>query len=112
MAIDFDGTLDTSNAFERVLFNMAELQRRKAQDYAADGDILKNMREVVAALGIKDYTVIEDCNAMVIRKTARISNLRGRSASNEPLYDSYLDRAVYAVLAVVALEENTEIADG
>ena len=111
MAVDDDIILDTSNPFERVLFNMVEMHRRKAQDYAVPGDTLKNFREVVAAVNLPGYTVLEDINTMVIRKTSRINNLRGRPAANESVYDSYLDRAVYAVLAVVALEENTEIAD-
>jgi hypothetical protein len=98
--------LNLHNPFEKVINDMVQLQRVKSQDYAAEGDILKNMREVVAALGIPTYTVVEDCNAMVIRKTARINNLRGRTASNESLWDSYLDRAVYAVLACVALHDD------
>lgn len=95
--------LNPSNPFERVIGEMVALQRRKAQDYATDEDILASMRFVTEMLGIKEYTVVEDCNAMVLRKCARINNLRGRPSSNETVRDSYVDRAVYAVLAIVAL---------
>jgi soluble P-type ATPase len=105
MAIDL--RLEEEDPFEKVLLEIVSLQRNKAQDYAADGDTLKNMREVVQMLGIKEYTVVEDCNAMVHRKSARINNLRGRSARNESVRDSYVDRAVYAILAIVALDEET-----
>ena len=97
--------LNVDNPFEKVVNDMVQLQRVKSQDYAADGDILKNMREVVQMLGIREYTVVEDCNAMVHRKSARINNLRGRAARNESVRDSYVDRAVYAILAIVALDE-------
>lgn len=103
-----DVVLDTENDFERVIFEMVQLQRKKSQDYAKEGDILKNMREVVQALQIPGYTIVEDCNAQVIRKNARIVNLRGRAARNESLWDSYIDRAVYAVLACVAFEEEVK----
>lgn len=98
-------TLNIDDPFEKILHQMVLLQRRKANDYAAEGDKLKNMREVVSTLGIEGYDVVADCEAMVIRKTARINNLRGREPSNESLRDSYLDRAVYAILAIVALDE-------
>lgn len=98
-------TLNRDDPFEKILHQMVLLQRRKANDYASDDDKLKNMREVVSTLGIEGYDVVADCEAMVIRKTARINNLRGREPSNESLRDSYLDRAIYAILAIVALDE-------
>lgn len=98
-------TLNLKDPFEKILSEMVLLQRRKANDYAAEGDKLKNMREVVNTLGIEGYDVVADCEAMVIRKTARINNLRGREPSNESVRDSYLDRAIYAILALVALDE-------
>lgn len=100
--------LNLRDPFERAIAEMVQLQRKKAQDYAADGDTLKNMKFVVEMLGIKDYTVIEDCNAMVLRKCARIINLRGREATNETIRDSYIDRAVYSILAIVALDLESE----
>lgn len=98
-------TLDLNNDFERIVFEILQLQRSKAQDYARQGDTLRNMREVVNSLAIPGYTVVEDCNAQVIRKNARIVNLRGREAHNESVRDSYVDRAVYSILAIVALDE-------
>lgn len=97
--------LRPKNPFEAVLWEMAELQRSKAQDYAKEGDTLANFRTVVTLMNLPGYTILEDINAMIIRKCARINNLRGRSPANESLWDSYLDRAVYAVLACVALME-------
>jgi hypothetical protein len=103
-------TLNLNDPFERVSAEMVKLQRVKADDYADEDDTLKNMRFVVDFLNIPAYTLIEDCNAMVLRKCARIINLRGRSASNESVRDSYVDRAVYAVLAIVALNGDHETA--
>lgn len=100
--------LNLDDPFEKIVNEMVQVQRRKAKDYASDGDTLKSMREVVQMLGIKEYTIVEDCNAMVHRKSARINNLRGRSARNESVRDSYVDRAVYAILAIVALNEEVE----
>jgi hypothetical protein len=36
---------------------------------------------------------------MVTMKNGRLMNLRGREATNEAVVDTYLDRAVYAILA-------------
>jgi hypothetical protein len=106
--IDQDGggpILNLQNPFEKVIAEMVKLQRQKAKDYAADGDILATSRSVVSSLNIDGYDVKEDMNAMVLRKCGRITNLRGRSASNESVRDSYLDRAIYAVFALVALDD-------
>jgi len=84
---------------------MVKMNRRKRADYASEANIFKNFDEVASAsqgmVTAKEYADIQ-----VIMKTARIQNLRGRPAVNESVLDSYLDRAVYAVLAYgLALRE-------
>lgn len=84
---------------------MVKMNRRKRADYASDSNIFKNFDEVASAsqgmVTAKEYADIQ-----VIMKTARIQNLRGRPAVNESVIDSYLDRAVYSVLAYgLALRE-------
>lgn len=74
------------------------MNRRKRADYASDDNVFKNFDEVsIASQGM--VTPKEYADIQVIMKTARIQNLRGRSAVNEAVVDSYLDRAVYSILA-------------
>lgn len=81
------------------------MNRRKRKDYASDDNIFKNFDEVASASqGM--LTAREYADVQVIMKTARIQNLRGRAAVNESVTDSYLDRAVYSILAYgLALRE-------
>lgn len=91
--------LDPKDAFDRLLIPMVETNRKKRADYANDDNIFANFDKNAATMALEGYTALEDCLSMVSRKLGRITNLRGRDPSNESVLDSYLDLAVYAVLA-------------
>lgn len=105
-------TLSSHDEFEKLLIPMVETNRKKRADYATDGDAYLNFRRNAMMLDLEDYDALTDCLSMVSRKFGRIINLRGRDATNETVVDSYLDMAVYAILAYgLALEAAEEAAE-
>lgn len=107
MSSDSDAiTLDANNPFDALLIPIVLTNRRKSADYASPADLYLNFRRNADMVALPGYTPLVDCFSMVARKLGRIANLRGRSAQNEGVLDSYLDLAVYAVLAYgLAMEE-------
>jgi hypothetical protein len=98
--------LDSEDAFDRLLIPMVRLQRAKRADYADEDNIFSNFDKNAAQMNLPGYTPLEDCLSMVIRKVGRITNLRDKEPQNETVMDSYLDLAVYAILAYgLALRE-------
>lgn len=91
--------LDPSDPFDKLLIPMVVMNRKKRADYASEGNIYKNFDRNVDMMDLEGYDALEDCLSMVARKFGRITNLRGREAANETVVDSYLDLAVYSVLA-------------
>jgi hypothetical protein len=90
--------LNPDDPFESLLIPIVEMNRRKRADYANESNIFKNF-DYVAQATMGMVTPLEYCDIQVIMKTGRIQNLRGREAINEVIEDTYLDRAVYAILA-------------
>jgi|TARA_Y100000310_G_scaffold12095_1_gene12557 hypothetical protein len=95
--------------FHALLEEIAVLHDKKNTDYANDQDCLSNLRGC-SRLGL--HPVI----GTVIRmqdKWERIENFfrTGAGMKNESLRDSFIDNAVYSLLAVVLLDEkdNKEI---
>lgn len=91
--------LDPKDAFEKLIIPIVEMNRRKRADYAQEGSLFHNFERNAATMDLEGYTPLEDCLSMVARKLGRIVNLRGRSAANETVVDSYLDMCVYSILA-------------
>lgn len=91
-------TLDPNDEFESAIMQLVQMQRKKKADYALDNDRWSNFREAGSAVGISP---LQGIDYMVATKQARLKALRsnGRAPSNESVVDTYLDRAVYAVLA-------------
>jgi hypothetical protein len=91
-------TLDPNDPFDKLLIPMVETNRKKRADYANDNNIYANFDYTEAAtmgmVSARDY-----CDIMVAMKTGRIMNLRGKDPKNESIIDTYLDRAVYSILA-------------
>lgn len=86
--------------FEQALERIHEMHRRKASDYTDSGEF-DNFIESARAADIETYQAIEN---LIGTKEARIRVIRrkmkqGKDVSNEPLIDSYLDRAVYALIS-------------
>jgi hypothetical protein len=101
--------LDPSNPFHQVLLDMAEMTARKGQDYAREDDMLLNFRRVSAMMDLPGLNVVEDVLHGAAMKFQRIVNLRGRQARNEAVVDSFLDFAVYAALANVAIRQEASV---
>lgn len=103
-------TIDPSSSdpFERVIAEIVSVNRLKRKDYAIDGDPFSNFHDTARAMGIEGFSAIDSADLNVRQKDARIRSLRmnGRtqSPSNETVADTYLDRAVYAIIAYAILK--------
>ena len=96
--------LNPDDPFERVIMDMVATNRRKRADYAVDGSPWSNFDDTANALGIDGFTPVDSVNFNIEQKSARLRSLRknGRMSDprNESVTDTYLDRAVYAVIAL------------
>lgn len=90
--------LDRNDPFEKLLIPIVETNRKKRADYASDDNIYLNFDRAAAEVGLSPQDIVD---VMVAIKNGRIANLRGREeeVKNESVADSYLDRAVYCILA-------------
>lgn len=104
-------TLDPSNDFESVLIKMVQTSRRKRADYAGDGaddNPWQNFYDSAYQLGETAGLSVEQ---LIATKQARLRVLlrkywdNGSGAQNEPIDDTLLDRAVYAVIALCVWNE-------
>lgn len=96
--------LDPSDPFENVLIDIVQTNRRKRKDYALDGDPFSNFRYTADAIGIEP---IDSVNFNIAQKEARLQSLRANGRLNRPenetVQDTYLDRAVYSIIALAML---------
>lgn len=97
-------TLDPNDPFDAAIIPIVLMNRRKRQDYAHDGnDPFTNFRESSAALGLAGFGAVEAADFNIAQKQARLAALRknGRfdDPANEAVEDTYLDRAVYSIIA-------------
>ncbi|HST77266.1 MAG TPA: hypothetical protein VLN58_02125 [Verrucomicrobiae bacterium] len=94
--------LDPSDPFESACIKIVEMNRKKRQDYALDGDPFSNFHMSVATLGVDNFGPMEAVLFNLAQKFARLQSLRknGRldAAANEAAEDTYLDIAVYGVI--------------
>lgn len=100
--------LNPFDPFEAALIDIVTVNRRKRQDYATEKDIFSNFRFVASTCGMPSAAVAADTLVMV--KHGRILSIRqnNRVPANESLEDSYLDRAVYSIIAYVLVQEETQ----
>ena len=91
--------LDPEDPFEETLIEIVHMRRRKRVDYEHDNEPWSNFTFCAHAVGI---TAAESALHMVALKMSRLAALKanGRGPKNESVNDSYLDCAVYAVLAL------------
>lgn len=93
--------LDPTSDFERALIDMVKTARKKRADYASDSDEFSNFRDQADFAGFESPALA--ALYQVVSKLTRIKALRknGRMAetANEAVDDTFLDIAVYAVLA-------------
>jgi len=93
--------LNPQYALERAMIEMVEVSRRKRADYATDGDEFSNFRGSAHFAGFEHPSMSALFN--VAQKLERIRALRANGrmddVANEAVADTFLDIAVYAVLA-------------
>lgn len=111
--------LDPADPFDAALIPIVETNRRKRRDYASDGDVFSNFRTSATLLGIDGFGPTEAALFNITQKLARLQSLRlnGRmdDAANESVADTYLDLAVYGILAYaiyLSLRETAGKTDG
>lgn len=102
--------LDPGFALERAMIEMVEVSRRKRADYATDGDEFSNFRGPAHFAGFEHPAMAGLFN--VAQKLERIRALRANGrmddVANEAVADTFLDIAVYAVLAHAMWLETTQ----
>lgn len=91
--------LNPDDEFEKHLIDIVAMNRRKRADYASEENIYNNF-DYVAGATQGMVSALEYCDIMVTMKNGRLMNLRGKEAANETVEDTYVDRAVYAILAL------------
>lgn len=106
--------LNPEDRFEKVLIEMVDLHRRKAADYAPKGHANATFHTAGEQVDLSAGQVVE---LLIAVKQARLQQLlpafwsmftAGKdqwSAVNEPVNDTLLDRAVYAVIALTIWNE-------
>lgn len=99
--------LDPNDPFDKLIIPIVETNRRKRADYAKDGDIYSNFRGVGMRTGTNALAAVE---TLIATKEERLAALEanGRGPANESVIDTYLDRAVYAILAYGLAREYEE----
>lgn len=103
-------TLDPNDPFDAALIPIVETNRRKRKDYAKDGDPFSNFKATAEGLGLDGFGPTEAAIFNVLQKLARLQSLRANNrlhdTANEAVIDTYLDLAVYSIIAyAIVLEE-------
>lgn len=93
--------------FNEILGYMAELHAVKSNDYAGSDDPYSNFRLSASQVQAKPMLSVE---VLIATKQARLRELMwtfGKTARNESIADTLLDRAVYAVIALLLWNEGS-----
>lgn len=94
--------VNTTARFHEILKELGDLHDKKGLDYGASADSLANVR-ASAAFGVPAWI------GVAIRMRDKMTRLqafaRAGALANESLEDSLRDIAVYAVIALVLIEE-------
>lgn len=106
----YDITLDPHDPFERVLIDMISTNRRKRKDYAEDESIFTNFQITSKFANFENrwLSALFNCQQKLARIQALRHNGRLNDPSNEAVYDTVLDNAVYAVIALAILVEDQD----
>lgn len=101
---DSSAFLDASDPFERVLIDIVRTNRAKRRDYALDGSPFSNFDTSAAGMGLEGFGAVESAVFNINQKLARLRSLRANGRlddpANESVTDTYLDLAVYGVIAL------------
>jgi hypothetical protein len=101
--------LDPKDPFEAVLIPMVETNRKKRADYARDNDPFSNFRETApfTVSGTPEFAAIFNCAQKLSRLLALAHNGRLENPQNEAVEDTFLDNAVYAVIALAIYKQRS-----
>ncbi len=90
--------------FDALLAEIDKLHGSKSEDYADSDDPMRNLRRC-RAFGVPSW------KGVLVRlsdKWARIEQLSsGKKPKHESMRDSLLDQAIYSLLAIVLLDEES-----
>lgn len=75
--------------FKEITDRFVELRTKKGKDYG-------NSWRILGLLGV---------TVQVVHKAIRIWNLRNREPENESLRDSFMDIAIYSIMAMMLIDE-------
>lgn len=96
-------TLNPDNEFEAALANIVAMHRVKGEQYGSKQDPLQNFYDSAEALS---ESPLFACEALLQKHQSRLKKWfalpRNRRKTSDPgVDDAFLDRAVYAVIALV-----------
>jgi len=91
-------TLHLKDPFDNAIFQIIKTAERKRADYASKAAPFSNFEFTASYFGLRIY---QSADFNELQKLARLRELNqpGMEPINEPVMDSYLDKAVFAVLA-------------
>lgn len=90
---------------ERAIERIRATFAKKNADYAEDGAWRSNFDDIAHQM---DAGAVDAADTLIAVKQARLRSLKrnGRGPQNEAVDDTYLDRAVYAVIALALLMDD------
>jgi hypothetical protein len=105
-----DITLDPTDPFDAAVAEIVRINRRKRADYALDGDdVFSNFRQTSEVIAVDGFGPADAALFNVIQKVMRLRSLRANGRmddpANEAAADTYLDLAVYAIIALALSRE-------
>jgi hypothetical protein len=106
-------TLDPTDPFDAAVAEIVKINRRKRADYALDGgDVFSNFRQTSEVIAVDGFGPADAALFNVIQKVMRLRSLRANGRmddpANEATADTYLDLAVYAIIALALSREAAE----
>jgi hypothetical protein len=105
-----DITLDLTDPFDAAVAEIVSINRRKRADYALDGgDVFSNFKQTSEVIAVDGFGPADAALFNVIQKIMRLRSLRANGRmddpANEAAGDTYLDLAVYAIIALALSRE-------
>jgi hypothetical protein len=109
-APDSDIILNPTDPFDAAVAEIVRINRRKRADYALDGgDVFSNFRQTSEVIAVEGFGPADSALFNVIQKVMRLRSLRANGRmddpANEATADTYLDLAVYAIIALALSRE-------
>lgn len=101
--------LDPTDPFESALLDIVRMNRRKRADYAADTDVFSNFRFTAPfTRGGPEWSAVFNVAQKLARLLSLAENGRLEAPENEAVEDTFLDLAVYAVIALAIYRQTKD----